>query len=567
MHQIQQLEDQLAKAPNDAARLDALNELALNLARAGIAERAMQLAREAERLAIARDDDDALALALCNIGMSRYLHADYAPALETCLHALVVAERARNPEAIASALITAAANQYQMGAREEALQALYQALEAIEAAPCDPLSMRAHNALGIILCDKGAFEDSEAHYRGALEIGSQTEDANYVRRVKVNYAGLHHERGLLLARGGKTAQTHACFLEGIRLCEEVLSDAQFEGAYNKAHCVGTLGELYRDLGKPGIAQQFFAEMLAHGTAINNPHQQAEALMNLGKNHMALGNSAEARRHLERSLELSSGANVRRLAADAFLELAGWFEASGDLPNAVEHHKRFHALHDEVLRGELRATAIAHQIWLDFQKLRRDVKRYQKHAESLARDNGELSQRIDRLARVAHEDAVTGLSNRRYLDLRLPELVAAVHEHKSRLCVGIVDIDHFKSINDVCSHSVGDAVLRTVAHMISAHCREGDVSARYGGDEFVICLVDARLDAAMTMLERLRSLVEVHDWSAMHADLNVTLSIGVSEIEVNDSVATLMHRVDLALYRAKHAGRNRVVGDAGRGVLH
>ena len=567
MHQIQMLEEQLANARNDAARLDALNELALNLTRAGNAERAMLLAREAEQLATARSDDAALAFALCNIGTSHYLCADYACGLETCLHALVVAERVGNPEGIGSALISAAGCQYQMGAREEALQALYQALGAIEAVPCEYLSIRAHNGLGIILADKGAFADAEVHYRHALEMGERNEDPIHVARVKMNYAGLHHQRGLQLDRDGRGAEARECYLEGVHLCESLLTGLGLEGPFNKAHCMGTLGELHRELGRPEVARGFFAEMLAHGTAMNNPHQQAEALMNLGKTHMVLGDSAEARRLLERSLELASGANVRRLAADGFLELAAWFEASGDLPTAIEHHKRFHALQEEVLRAELRAAGIAHQIWLDFQKLRRDVKRCQRNAEMLARDNGELSLRIDRLARVAHEDAVTGLSNRRYLDLRLPELVASVHEHDSRLCIGIVDIDHFKAINDACSHSVGDAVLRTVAHMIGAHCREGDVSARYGGDEFVICLVDAHLDAAMTMLERLRGLVEGHDWSALHPDLMVTLSIGVSEIEANDSVATLMHRVDLALYRAKHAGRNRVVGDAGRGMLH
>jgi diguanylate cyclase (GGDEF)-like protein len=162
--------------------------------------------------------------------------------------------------------------------------------------------------------------------------------------------------------------------------------------------------------------------------------------------------------------------------------------------------------------------------------------------------------------------LTGLSNRRYLDARLYELLTAARQQGHGLCVGLIDIDHFKSINDLQSHSVGDTVLRTVAGMIGAHCREHDVSARYGGDEFVVCLVGARLDGAMKVLERLRGLVAGHDWAGLPEGLRVTLSIGVAEAEPADSVGTLMHRVDVALYRAKRAGRDCVLADSGE-TLH
>jgi diguanylate cyclase (GGDEF)-like protein len=205
-----------------------------------------------------------------------------------------------------------------------------------------------------------------------------------------------------------------------------------------------------------------------------------------------------------------------------------------------------------------ATGTAHQIWVRYQQLRREVKSYQEHAELLVRDNGELATRVDRLVRVAHEDALTGLSNRRYLDMRLAEFVSAANEDGLRLCVGIVDIDHFKEINDAYSHGAGDSVLRLVANMIKAHCREGDVSARYGGDEFVVCLVGARPEGAVKVLERLRDIVAEHVWTDLPPEMRVTLSIGVTELDPGDTVASLMQRVDAALYRAKRAGRNCVM---------
>ena len=98
-------------------------------------------------------------------------------------------------------------------------------------------------------------------------------------------------------------------------------------------------------------------------------------------------------------------------------------------------------------------------------------------------------------------------------------------------------------------------------MIREHCREGDICARYGGDEFVLCLTGANLDDALGVLGRLRALVARHAWSNLHPALAVTVSVGVAEVADGDTAASLMERVDLALYRAKESGRDCVVFDA------
>lgn len=557
MQGLPELEERLAAAGDDAARLAALVDLVSSLARAGNADRAMPLAREAEGLARKLGDDRTLALALCGIGACHYLRAEYTPGLEQSMRAFVVAEHAGNAEAMASALVSAAGCQYQMGAREEALQALYQALEVLEGAPCDRLAIRVHNGLGTILSDKGRFDDSEEHFVRALEIGERNEDSVYTPLVRMNYAGMHHERGLVLERAGMKAEARAHYRAGIQLCEEASVGWGLE-AFGRAYRDGMLGELYRELGEVERARLLFAEVLRYATQGANPHQQAEALMNLGKTYMAIGEPAQAREHLERAVELASVAKVQRLIVSGFLSLAAWHEEAGDIRQALDHHKRARTLQEELQRAELHATGTAHQIWMQFQQLRREVKSYREHAEVLVRDNGELATRVDRLVRFAHEDALTGLSNRRYLDMRLAEFVAAANEDGLRMCVGIVDIDHFKHINDAFSHGAGDSVLRVVAGMIGAHCREGDVSARYGGDEFVVCLLGARLDGAVKVLERLRGLVAGHAWADLPPDMRVTLSIGVTELDPGDTVASLMQRVDAALYRAKHAGRNCVM---------
>jgi diguanylate cyclase (GGDEF)-like protein len=227
--------------------------------------------------------------------------------------------------------------------------------------------------------------------------------------------------------------------------------------------------------------------------------------------------------------------------EGFRSLAEWFEAHSDFEQALAYQKRFQLLHDELLREELEASGTAREILMKFHR--------------------DLSDRLDHLTRVANEDALTGLANRRHWDERLAAIVQATRTSGPRTCVGIIDIDHFKSVNDLRSHLLGDDVLRAVADMIRAHCREGDTCARYGGDEFVVCLAGANLDDALGVLGRLRSLVARGPWSTLHPALVVTVSVGVAEVFEGDTPASLMERVDLALYRAKESGRDCVVVDA------
>ncbi len=125
---------------------------------------------------------------------------------------------------------------------------------------------------------------------------------------------------------------------------------------------------------------------------------------------------------------------------------------------------------------------------------------------------------------------------------------------------MVDIDHFKSINDSHGHLVGDAVIRDVAEVLRSCCRAEDIICRFGGEEFVIFLASADKDAGATMAERMRKAVEAHQISADEMTLQATVSVGASLKEHADSITHAIKRADDALYRAKKAGRNRVKMD-------
>ncbi|MFO0549412.1 MAG: diguanylate cyclase [Polyangiaceae bacterium] len=168
--------------------------------------------------------------------------------------------------------------------------------------------------------------------------------------------------------------------------------------------------------------------------------------------------------------------------------------------------------------------------------------------------------LEELRRMSCTDALTGLVNRRHFDHVLTSELAKVTRYRHALSIVMVDIDHFKQVNDTHGHAVGDAALRAVASALTAGVRKADVVARYGGEELVVVLANTNLDGAKLVAERLRAAVELAQFATNDAALTVTASFGVAAVEPNTSLApgTLIERADAALYAAKHAGRNQVV---------
>ena len=168
---------------------------------------------------------------------------------------------------------------------------------------------------------------------------------------------------------------------------------------------------------------------------------------------------------------------------------------------------------------------------------------------------ELYTANQRLSQLASRDALTNLLNRREMERVLKEAVAYAQEHRTPLSVILMDIDHFKGVNDTYGHDMGDKVILTVADAISRTIRGSDSGCRWGGDEFFIILAGASLAVAGRVGERIRRTVES---SQMPFDRNVTVSVGVAMLDVErDSELQLFKNADEALYQAKEAGRNAV----------
>ncbi len=174
-----------------------------------------------------------------------------------------------------------------------------------------------------------------------------------------------------------------------------------------------------------------------------------------------------------------------------------------------------------------------------------------------RRSDELRLALSTMAHVAEHDALTSVVNRRFLTTLMEMLTQRARRSGQAYSVAMMDVDHFKAVNDNHGHLVGDSVLQRVAQVVSADLRASDAFGRWGGEEFLLVMPDTPLLHARSKTEQLRTLVARIDWSDIAPGLKVTVSAGVTQWKDGERVEAVIARVDAALYAAKHHGRNRV----------
>ena len=182
--------------------------------------------------------------------------------------------------------------------------------------------------------------------------------------------------------------------------------------------------------------------------------------------------------------------------------------------------------------------------------------------SLQRENLDLTVRNRTLSEVSSRDTLTGLYNRWYVIEKLDSELNRAIRHGSAMSLLMLDLDHFKRINDTWGHPAGDEVLKSVGKLLRESCRVYDVPGRYGGEEFCIVLPETKPGNTTVVAERIRQRLETTELTCGDASIAVTASIGIAGMDTDSdegllSPAALIDRADRALYSAKTRGRNRI----------
>ncbi|TAG48971.1 MAG: GGDEF domain-containing protein [Betaproteobacteria bacterium] len=326
-------------------------------------------------------------------------------------------------------------------------------------------------------------------------------------------------------------------------------------------------------------------------AVCDPFYEAFTEGNLGEVLVHVGQLDEAKRRLDHATRLGEThqldtviSRVRCSCAELALRLENYSEtlrlvdvARGDTitvssPStmlrvefvAYVAHRRLGQYREalEAFEGlrRIESEHAAQQLHARSQVMLTRLEAQESERRGLARANAVASAhaaRVSVLERAAYEDELTGIANRRALDQHLMQVLQA-SERLARPCsLAMIDVDHFKQINDDFGHAAGDNVLQRMSRMLRSYVGDDVFVARIGGEEFVI-FVDGRSAADLRpLMERVRLEISEYTWRSVAPDLKVTVSIGVASAPPY-SAELLLERADFAMYRAKRSGRNRVV---------
>jgi diguanylate cyclase (GGDEF)-like protein len=254
--------------------------------------------------------------------------------------------------------------------------------------------------------------------------------------------------------------------------------------------------------------------------------------------------------LEHSLKLAQELELKSLELETWLAFSEVYERFSEASLALGAFKRVRALEaiEQIEDNRRRIKNVNAKLELERSKAQ------VRHVQDQAQNERTLRQEFERLAML---DPLTGIQNRRSLEAELLREIARTERSGQEFCLAMIDIDHFKQINDTYGHPFGDTVIRQLVQIMLEGARAMDVLARYGGEEFILLLPDTNLQDAVVVCERTRLAVEHYDWKKLGQDLQVTVSVGIGgSLEVK-TIEALLSLADSRLYAAKQNGRNLV----------
>jgi diguanylate cyclase (GGDEF)-like protein len=547
--QIQELEEELAQANSVQSKIDALNKLAWKL-RISQRARATDLSQEAIRLSKTNEYAkqhycQGLAKGLITLAFLDSEAGKLDMAASQCIEALSYIEDQYSSEIYIDGFFTLSWIFYYLG---DVPSALDYGLQALKLSQELKLSDREAWALDAVASFYRDPEQSVEMHERALKIFENLHDLEGQVRVLNNWACI------LLEKGDPPAA-----LEKSKKCLQLIRKHSIKK--DEIFVSGTMGEILIAMGKYTQAQGTLQEAISLADTYGPDISHVYLLVAMGQTYLAQNELEQAETYFLEALAIATNLEIRSERMRCHQHLSEVYERWGSFDQALEHYKFFNAL-KESIAGESSARQIAtlkmsHQI----ETVKRDaeIQRLQNEKLKLEIEEHKRIQAI--LENLATRDPLTNLNNRRHFLLLAEKEWHRALRYKHPFTVLMLDLDHFKQINDHYGHSIGDQALISVAGIIQAALRTSEIAGRYGGDEFAIILPETTAKNGLLVSERICNEIIEQVIQTERGPITLTASIGVAGLSDENrnsiqSLDALLIRADKALYKAKSAGKNQ-----------
>jgi diguanylate cyclase (GGDEF)-like protein len=482
---------------------------------------------------------------------------DYNDAIEYHHKSLAIRRRIGDHSAQAGSLNNIGIAYTQMAQFSDAFEYLINSLDVAQSEP-SAASYALYN-IAQIFTQINDLDKAQDYYRQSLDLNQRTNDRALESTILADLGKVH-----ALLKNHKDA---------LGFLDRSLEIARTTGnLHDQGVALSTLGMAHQESGNYFKAGEYLTEALEIMKQTDARPEQSEVLCLLGRNHLKQGKFDASIALLNQSLGIAQEINVNEKIRNAHYALAEVYQAIGDFEQALNHYRIYHNIWKSFYSQDSERRIHAILARSEIEKARQDAEeeRYRTYQLSQALNEAKRSEiektrllsqleiQTEMLEQLAREDGLTGLNNRRWLDVQLNHEFERARRFSHPFSIAMLDVDNFKSVNDRFSHQAGDEVLRQIARILRATCRVVDCIGRYGGEEFMIILVETTPTQAYEICTKIMDQMHGFDWSRIHKEMTpITLSIGLGRNTGAQTPADMLAIADEQLYRAKQQGRDQI----------
>ncbi|MCA9836609.1 MAG: diguanylate cyclase [Trueperaceae bacterium] len=483
-----------------------------------------------------------IAESLVNLSFLAFLEDHYGEALAKAVEAQTILENSYDRTWLSRVYNVLGTTFSHLGERSKAIDYLYKQINLSQSLNDKENEASGYNNLAIANLNIDA-DKALTYYHQALsllrELGNRKSEAVTI-----------HNIAECLINKGMNSEAKPYAQHALKIAREL------ELKHIEISALGLLGKVFVAEKEPGKALTYLETALAAASSYH-PKQESIILKCLGDFYLEQNQAPAALGALEKALNLCEASSHKARIYACHESLAKAYEKIASYKQALTHYQKFHQIKEAAFREENEQKVRSLEVLHRTEVAKREAELQKQKNTELQRYVAKLESLNEQVKQLSLRDPLTGVYNRRYLLEHGVKLFSQAQRYNRPLSSIILDVDHFKRVNDSFGHGVGDSVLKELAKLLSHSLRNADILARYGGEEFVILMPETKLENAYLACERLRKTVETHPWQNIHPELRITISIGLAaDISLPDYNA-LIELADSKLYEAKRNGRNRI----------